>query len=76
MTQGISLFPRGFSTAAYSMVMKNPRYMIGSYIVTILLTSTGTITGLFIISMTGEMPQIGMLPKTLDASFRKCYQKL
>ncbi|MDR2792649.1 MAG: carbohydrate ABC transporter permease [Treponema sp.] len=53
MTEGIGILPKGFSTEAYKIALKNPRFIIGSYIVTILLTVTGTSLGLFLISMTG-----------------------
>ena len=53
MTRGIGILPKGFSLTAYSLILKNPRFMIGSYIVTIILTAAGTMTGLFIIAMTG-----------------------
>jgi ABC-type glycerol-3-phosphate transport system permease component len=53
MTQGIGLTPRGFSLEAYKITLKNPKYMIGAYIVTVVLTITGTSIGLFLISMTG-----------------------
>jgi ABC-type glycerol-3-phosphate transport system permease component len=53
MTEGIGILPKSFSTEAYKIALKNPKYIIGAYIVTIVLTVTGTITGLFIISMTG-----------------------
>ena len=52
-TQGIGIFPKDFSVEAYKFAFLNPRFLIGSYIVTITLTATGTITGLFIIAMTG-----------------------
>ena len=52
-TEGIGIFPKGFTTAAYSIILGNPRSIIGSYIVTICLTVSGTLIGLFIIAMTG-----------------------
>jgi len=53
MTEGIGILPKGFSVDAYSIILNNPKYMIGAYIVTVSLTFTGTIAGLFIIAMTG-----------------------
>jgi ABC-type glycerol-3-phosphate transport system permease component len=53
MTAGIGILPRGFSIEAYKIALKNPRFIAGSYVVTILLTFSGTLIGLFIISMTG-----------------------
>ena len=52
-TKGIGILPRGFTVEAYTILLKSPRYMIGSYVVTILLTIIGTIIGLFLIAMTG-----------------------
>jgi ABC-type glycerol-3-phosphate transport system permease component len=53
MTEGIGILPKGFSLEAYKIALKNPKYIVGAYVVTILLTISGTITGLFLISMTG-----------------------
>jgi ABC-type glycerol-3-phosphate transport system permease component len=53
MTEGIGILPKGFSLEAYKIALKNPKYIIGAYVVTILLTVSGTITGLFLIAMTG-----------------------
>ena len=53
MTEGVGLLPRGFTIEAYSLILQNPRQLVGSYIVTIILTVVGTTLGLFIISMTG-----------------------
>ena len=52
-TEGIGILPKGFNAEAYKILLKSPKYMIGAYVVTILLTITGTSLGLFIISMTG-----------------------
>ena len=52
-TEGIGILPKGFTTEAYKILLKSPRYMVGAYVVTITLTITGTSLGLFIISMTG-----------------------
>jgi ABC-type glycerol-3-phosphate transport system permease component len=53
MTEGIGILPKSFSIEAYKIALKNPKFIVGAYVVTIVLTVTGTITGLFIISMTG-----------------------
>jgi ABC-type glycerol-3-phosphate transport system permease component len=53
MTKGIGILPKGLSVDAYKIALKNPKYIVGSYVVTILLALSGTITGLFLISMTG-----------------------
>jgi ABC-type glycerol-3-phosphate transport system permease component len=50
---GISLIPKGFTTAAYALIFKVPKMIIGSYIVTIVMTVFGTLLGLFLIAMTG-----------------------
>ena len=50
---GFTLWPTDFSTYAYGLLFRNPGQMIGAYVVTIGLTATGTLIGLFIISMTG-----------------------
>lgn len=51
--EGISLWPRGFTTAAYDIMFKSPRFLVGSYIVTIIMTVCGTGLGLLLIAMTG-----------------------
>lgn len=53
MKYGYTLWPREFSTFAYRIVFENPKLIIGSYVVTILLTVIGTTVGLFLITMTG-----------------------
>lgn len=50
---GFGLLPKGFTTAAYDIILKSPRVLIGSYIVTIIMTICGTGLGLFIVAMTG-----------------------
>ncbi|WFR57456.1 carbohydrate ABC transporter permease [Anaerocolumna sp. AGMB13025] len=55
--EGYSLIPRKFSTFAYEVILKNDSEIIGSYIVTILLTVAGTSLGLFITAMTGYVLQ-------------------
>ena len=52
-TRGIGVLPKDFSVEAYRFAFLYPRFLIGSYIVTIILTGTGTMTGLFLIAMSG-----------------------
>ena len=51
-TQGVQLFPKDFSLEAYRMVTKSGNIW-KSYLLTIILTISGTGVGLSIISMTG-----------------------
>ncbi len=51
--EGFGLFPKEFSLDAYEWIFRAPRAIIGSYIVTILMTTFGTAIGLFVIAMTG-----------------------
>ena len=51
--EGFGLLPRGLTLSAYKWVFRYPEQILGSYAVTIGLTVTGTLAGLFIISMTG-----------------------
>jgi multiple sugar transport system permease protein/putative aldouronate transport system permease protein len=50
---GFGILPKGFTLDAYSLLFKAPKYLLGSYIVTIVMTVCGTGLGLFLISMTG-----------------------
>lgn len=50
---GFNIWPRKFDILAYRLVFENPDLVIGSYIVTIVITTCGTIIGLFLVSMTG-----------------------
>jgi len=50
---GFTLWPSDFSTYSYSLILRSPDQLIGSYAVTVLLTVVGTFIGLFIIAMTG-----------------------
>ncbi|GHV67255.1 ABC transporter permease [Spirochaetia bacterium] len=50
---GVSLLPREFSVETYKLAFRSPKILLGSYGVTIALTVCGTITGLFLIAMTG-----------------------
>jgi multiple sugar transport system permease protein/putative aldouronate transport system permease protein len=53
MKTGFGLLPKDFSTTAYEWIFRAPRQIIGSYIVTIVMTVCGTAIGLFVIAMTG-----------------------
>jgi multiple sugar transport system permease protein/putative aldouronate transport system permease protein len=53
MKSGFGLLPKGFSVTAYEYIFRAPRQIIGSYVVTIVMTVAGTAIGLFIIAMTG-----------------------
>ncbi len=66
---GFALIPKGFTTYAYSLVLKNSDQLIGSYIVTIIMTAAGTALGLFIISMTGYALQRKDFPFRNQISF-------
>ncbi|MDD2213166.1 MAG: carbohydrate ABC transporter permease [Oscillospiraceae bacterium] len=50
---GFKLIPREWSVAAYKTLFTNPRKLISSYRVTILITAIGTVLGLLIMSMAG-----------------------
>lgn len=50
---GIGLLPKGFTIAAYELIFKVPKMILGSYVVTIIMTVFGTVIGLFLIAMTG-----------------------
>lgn len=53
MKDGFGLLPKDFSLAAYEYIFRAPEQIIGSYVVTITMTVTGTAVGLFVIAMTG-----------------------
>ncbi|ETT41469.1 MULTISPECIES: carbohydrate ABC transporter permease [unclassified Paenibacillus] len=50
---GFNFWPKEFSTFAYKIVFENPDLIIGSYIVTIVMTIVGTAIGLLLVAMTG-----------------------
>lgn len=50
---GFSILPREFSLFAYRTIFIHPDQIVGSYVVTILLTLVGTALGLFLTAMTG-----------------------
>lgn len=51
--KGFSIWPDEPTLEAYKMIFKSGKIILGSYIVTILMTAIGTVVGLSIISMTG-----------------------
>jgi putative aldouronate transport system permease protein len=53
MTKGFSFIPRDFTIFSYKILFQNPDQVIGSYLVTIIITAVGTSVGLFLIAMTG-----------------------
>lgn len=69
MEHGFSLFPRGFSTAAYELIFQAPRQIIGSYVVTIVMTVAGVVIGLAITAMTGYALQRKDFPLRNQISF-------
>lgn len=50
---GYSLFPKEPTLFAYKLIFERPDKIIGSYVITVLLTLTGTLVGTFITAMTG-----------------------
>ena len=66
---GITAWPRHFSVQAYQLLFRFPQTMINSYLLTIILTATGTVCGLFIISMTGYALQRKDFPFRNGISF-------
>ncbi len=66
---GFTLWPTDFSTYSYSLIFRSPDQLIGSYVVTVLMTLIGTSIGLFIISMTGYALQRKDFPFRNGISF-------
>lgn len=66
---GFGLLPKGFTLNAYAWVFKYPKMIIGSYVVTILMTVLGTVVGVFIIAMTGYALQRKDFPLRNALSF-------
>lgn len=66
---GFTIWPSEFSTFSYELIFNAPDMIIGSYVVTILMTVTGTIVGLFIIAMTGYALQRKDFPYRNKISF-------
>jgi putative aldouronate transport system permease protein len=53
LRNGFGLLPQGFTLTAYEYIFRAPRQILGSYVVTITMTTFGTAIGLFVIAMTG-----------------------
>ena len=49
--EGYKLYPVGFTTHAYSYILKNPQQILGAYGVTALVTIAGTLVGLFVCAL-------------------------
>jgi putative aldouronate transport system permease protein len=69
MRDGFGLLPKEFTFAAYEYIFRAPRQIIGSYVVTIVMTVAGTAIGLFIIAMTGYALQRKDFPFRNSISF-------
>jgi putative aldouronate transport system permease protein len=67
--KGFTIIPEDFSLEAYKMIFKSGKILLGSYIVTILMTLVGTVCGLSIISMTGYALQRRDFPYRNGISF-------
>lgn len=52
MTEGYSLIPKSFSTAAYQTIFQNPASILQAYKMTIYYTVVGTAVGLFVTTLT------------------------
>jgi ABC-type glycerol-3-phosphate transport system permease component len=57
MQSGIGLLPKDFTVEAYRIAFLSPKYLLGSYVVTIVMVILGTSIGLFVIAMTGYVLQ-------------------
>jgi len=68
-TDGMGIFPKNFTLEAYKILFRTPKYLVGSYVVTIGMTLGGTALGLFIISMTGYALQRKDFPFRNGISF-------
>jgi ABC-type glycerol-3-phosphate transport system permease component len=66
---GFALIPKGFTTKAYDLLLRNSEQLLGAYTVTIVMTLGGTLLGLFIISMTGYALQRKDFPFRNGISF-------
>ena len=69
MREGFGLLPKEFTFAAYEYIFQAPRQIIGSYVVTIVMTVSGTAIGLFVIAMTGYALQRKDFPFRNSISF-------
>lgn len=53
VTEGYKLFPDRLTTSAYRFLLSNPKTLINAYKVTLINTISGSIVGLFFMSMAG-----------------------
>ena len=67
--KGFTIIPEDFSLEAYKMIFKSGKILLGSYVVTILMTLIGTGCGLSIIAMTGYALQRRDFPYRNGISF-------
>jgi putative aldouronate transport system permease protein len=67
--KGFTIIPEDFSLEAYKMIFKSGKILLGSYVVTILMTLIGTVVGLSIIAMTGYALQRRDFPYRNGISF-------
>ena len=51
VVEGYRLYPVGFTTHAYTYILKNPQQILGAYGVTAVVTALGTLVGLFICAL-------------------------
>lgn len=56
-SDGFRLWPKEFSWDAYTFALKHPEQFVSSYLLTITLTVTGTVVGLFISAMAAYVLQ-------------------
>lgn len=66
---GFTIWPTEFTTYSYELIFRAPDMMVGSYLVTIAMTLTGTAVGLFVIAMTGYALQRKDFPYRNKISF-------
>lgn len=57
LNDGFRLWPREFSLSAYKFAFKNPAVLMNSYLLTISLTTVGTLVGLFVTSLAAYVLQ-------------------
>ena len=66
---GFTIWPTEFTTYSYELIFRAPDMMVGSYLVTIAMTLSGTAVGLFVIAMTGYALQRKDFPYRNKISF-------
>ena len=65
-SDGFRLWPKEFSWDAYTFALKHPEQFVSSYLLTILLTVTGTVVGLFISAMAAYVLSVRILSGAAD----------